>query len=122
MAVCVLQLNIVAGVGFMDGEYLQHLAVVFPQKARHTRGLPVGWRGADCINAGCGCIERWSRFQKGDTVATLKFGHLDNFTTIRIRKPQDLMFLDKVFQGGNRGSCIIRQLVAPAAEKADFLK
>ena len=54
------ELHIVARVGLVDGEDLQHVLVVFLQKTFHPVCIPVSGRGADRVNSPVFRVEGWA--------------------------------------------------------------
>ena len=118
-AVSVFQLDVMTGIAFMNRENLQHVVVVFLQKALHARGVPIGRRWAYGVNARGQRIERWRVVQIGERIATAEFRHLYDLTPVRFRQAQNIVLADEDFDPVHRRACIGQQLFGPAMLLAD---
>ena len=80
-----------AGIAFVNGENVQHPAVVFLQIALHPFGIPVFGRRADGKLARSVGVQWRRRIHVGGGVAALEFGHFDNLAVVGLRQAEDVV-------------------------------
>ena len=102
MPVAVLELDVVAGIGLVDRQDLEHRPVVFLEEARDPLGRPVGRRRADRVLARAARVERRGRVQVGHRVAPHEFGHLDDPALVGLGQAEDLLRGDEVLDRRRR--------------------
>ena len=113
------ELHIVAGVGLVDGEDLQHVPVVFLQEALHPFGVPVGRRGADCVNRPVLGVEGRCGLDVGQRVSAVKLRHFHQFALVGIRQAQDVVICDELFQLVHGGPGVGKKAPGVAVFPAD---
>src|ERR1051326_3948178 len=81
----------------MNGEDLEHVAVVFLEVALHPQRVPIfGGRTYGVVSGGIR-IEGWWRIHVSCGVAPLEFGHLDHSAAIGLRQLEDASLFNEAF-------------------------
>src|SRR5438477_3929346 len=99
-----------SGVSLVNGEDLQHVAVVFFQEAFHALRVPIRRRRTDRVEAGRLRIE-WRRgLQISQRIPALELRHFDDLTAIGIGQAKDVMLPDECFDAIHRGAGVLHQV------------
>ena len=121
IAVGIGQLHVVAGVGLVDRQDLQHVAVVFLQQAADACRVPVLGRRADGIETRRGGVQRRGRVHVGRRIPPLELRHFDHLAAVRFGQAQYLVIANEAANALDRRPGVTDQVLRPAVFLLDRL-